>query len=113
MAHSNQIREFLLTDKGVNLQDVCVGPSGVLTGSARISQETREKSKDFVRQQDAQIKQLDLDRKRKAMEARIADIRDEFKTEEAEVKKSIKQEKLRQRKVSQDREVMAKIRKAD
>jgi len=67
----------------------------------------------LVRQQDAQIKELDLDRKRKAMEGRIADIRDEFKTEEAEVKKSIKQEKLRQRKVSQDREVMAKIRKAD
>ena len=47
------------------------------------------------------------------MEARIADIRDEFKTEKAEVKKSIKQEKVRQRKVSQDREVMAKSRKAD
>ena len=44
--------------------------------------------------------QLDLDRKRKAMEARIADIRAEFKTEEAEVKKSIKQETLRQRKVA-------------
>jgi hypothetical protein len=57
--------------------------------------------------------QLDLERKRKAMEARIADIRDEFKTEQAEVEKSVKQEKLRQRKVSQDREAMAKIRKAD
>jgi len=113
MAHSNQIREFVLTDKGVNLLDVYVGPSGVLTGSARLSQETQEKAKDFVRQQDAQIKQLDLERKRKAMEARIADIRAEFKTEQAEVEKSIKQEKLRQRKVSQDREAMAKIRKAD
>ena len=57
--------------------------------------------------------QLDLDRKRKAMEARIADIRTEFKTEEAEVKKSVKQEKLRQRKVLQDRKTMARIRKAD
>jgi len=113
MAHSNQIREFVLTDKGVNLLDVYVGPSGVLTGSARLSQETQEKAKDFVRQQDAQIKQLDLDRKRKAMEARIADIRTEFKTEEAEVKKSVKQEKLRQRKVLQDRKTMARIRKAD
>ena len=47
--------------------------------------------------------QLDLDRKRKAMEARIADIRDEFKTEKAEVKKSIKQETLRQRKVARTR----------
>ncbi len=113
MAHSNQIREFVLTDKGVNLLDVYVGPSGVLTGSARLSREAQEKAKDLVRQQDAQIKQLNLERKRKAMEARIADIRAEFETEEAEVKRFIKQEKLRQQKVSQDREAMARIRKAD
>jgi circadian clock protein KaiC len=113
MAHSNQIREFVLTDKGVNLLDVYVGPSGVLTGSARLSREAQENAKDLVRQQDAQIKQLNLERKRKAMEAQIADIRAEFKTEEAEVKKFIKQEKLRQQKFSQDREAMAQIRKAD
>ncbi len=113
MAHSNQIREFVLTDKGVNLLDVYVGPSGVLTGSARLSREAQEKAKDLVRQQDAHNKQLNLERKRKAMEAQIADIRTEFKTEEAEVKKLIKQEKLRQQKVSQDREAMAQIRKAD
>jgi circadian clock protein KaiC len=113
MAHSNQIREFVLTDKGVNLLDVYVGPSGVLTGSARLSREAQEKAKDLVRQQDAQIKQLNLERKRKAMEAQIADIRAEFKTEEAEVKKFIEQDKLRQQKVSQDRKAMAKIRKAD
>jgi circadian clock protein KaiC len=113
MAHSNQIREFVLTDKGVNLLDVYVGPSGVLTGSARLSREAQEKAKDLVREQDAQIKQLNLERKRKAMEARIADLRAEFKTEEAEIKKFIKQEKLRRQKVSQDREAMAQIRKAD
>ncbi len=113
MAHSNQIREFVLTDKGVNLLDVYVGPSGVLSGSARLFQEAQEKAKDLVRQQDAQIKQLNLERKRKAMEAQIADIRAEFKTEEAEVKKFIKEEKLRQQKFSQDREAMAQIRKAD
>jgi circadian clock protein KaiC len=113
MAHSNQIREFVLTDKGVNLLDVYVGPSGVLTGSARLSREAQEKAKDLVRQQDAQIKQLNLERKRKAVEAQIADLRTEVKTEEAEVKKLIKQERLRQQKVSQDRKAMAQIRKAD
>jgi len=113
MAHSNQIREFVLTEKGVNLLDVYVGPSGVLTGSARLSQEAQEKAKDLVHQQDVQIKQLNLERKRKAIEAQIADLRAEFKTEEAEVKNFIKQDKLRQQKVSQDREAMAQIRKAD
>jgi hypothetical protein len=67
----------------------------------------------LVRQQDAQIKQLNLERKRKAMKAQIADIGAEFKTEEAKVKQFINQEKLRQRKVSQDRKAMARVRKAD
>ena len=44
MAHSNQIREFLLTDQGIELADVYVGPQGVLTGSARQAQEAKERS---------------------------------------------------------------------
>ena len=44
MAHSNQVREFLLTDRGVELRDVYVGPENVLTGSTRLAQESREKA---------------------------------------------------------------------
>ena len=44
MAHSNQIREFLLTSQGIELADVYVGPQGVLTGSARQAQEAKERS---------------------------------------------------------------------
>ena len=44
MEHSNQIREFVLTDDGLRLLDVYLGPEGVLTGSARVSQEMREKA---------------------------------------------------------------------
>jgi circadian clock protein KaiC len=39
MAHSNQVREFLITGDGIDLVDVYTGPEGVLTGSARQSQE--------------------------------------------------------------------------
>src|SRR6185437_15441957 len=44
MAHSNQIREFLLTSHGIELADVYVGPQGVLTGSARQAQEAKEEA---------------------------------------------------------------------
>jgi circadian clock protein KaiC len=37
-AHSNQVREFVLTDGGAQLLDAYVGPHGVLTGSARMAQ---------------------------------------------------------------------------
>src|ERR1700690_2294639 len=42
MAHSNQIREFLISERGVDLVDAYIGPSGVLTGSARAAQTARE-----------------------------------------------------------------------
>jgi circadian clock protein KaiC len=35
MAHSNQIREFVLSDRGIRLLDVVETPGGVLTGRAR------------------------------------------------------------------------------
>ncbi|MDL5503213.1 MAG: ATPase domain-containing protein, partial [Candidatus Methanoperedens sp.] len=48
MSHSNQIREFLLTDKGIDLVDVYLGPSGVLTGSARAAVEMQEKTAGLI-----------------------------------------------------------------
>ena len=92
MAHSNQIREFLLTDHGVELRDVYVGASGVLTGSARLSQEAQEQAGKLTRQQETEHRQLKLDRKRKALEAQIAALRAEFEAQETETFDIIGQE---------------------
>jgi circadian clock protein KaiC len=113
MAHSNQIREFLLTDKGVDLLDVYVGPSGMLTGSARISQESQEKDIELAHQQEIERKKLNLEIKCKALEAQIASLRAQFQAEEQELKKLTDQEKMRQRSVSQLREEIARMRKED
>ena len=51
MAHSNQVREFLMTDNGVELRDVYVGPGGVLTGSARVAQEVRDRELEMTQAQ--------------------------------------------------------------
>ena len=56
MAHSNQIREFVLTDHGVKLVDVYVGPSGLLTGSARVAQEVKERAETEERKQNCNAK---------------------------------------------------------
>jgi circadian clock protein KaiC len=113
MAHSNQIREFLLTDKGVDLIDVYVGPSGVLTGSARISQETQERDSEWVREREIERRKLNVETKRKALEAQIASLRAQFQAEEQELKKLTEQEEMRQRGVSQLREKIARMRKED
>jgi circadian clock protein KaiC len=113
MAHSNQIREFLLTDKGVDLIDVYVGPSGVLTGSARMSQETQERDIELVHQQEIERRKLSVETKRKALEAQIASLRAQFQAEEQELKKLTEQEKMRQNGISKLREKIARMRKED
>jgi circadian clock protein KaiC len=113
MAHSNQLREFLLTPQGIDLLDVYVGPEGVLTGSSRLSQEAREQAATLARQQDAERTERERARKRDALEARIAALRKEFEVEEEESETASTQEVLRARMIFESRDAMARSRKAD
>jgi len=70
--HSNQVREFLLTRHGIELRDVYVGEAGVLTGSARVAQEQRERETELEREEAAAREQLDLVAQRTSIEAEIA-----------------------------------------
>jgi len=113
MAHSNQIREFLLTDHGIELADVYVGPEGVLTGSARLSQEAREKAALLARQQLVANKQRERARKQEALEARITAMRKEFEAEEEEAQLLASEERAREAVIDEDRTAMSKSRKGD
>jgi circadian clock protein KaiC len=113
MAHSNQIREFLLTDHGVELCDVYVGPGGVLTGAARLAQEASEQAGKLTRQQEVERRQLELERKRKVLEAQIAALRTEFEAQETEILKIISQEQARDALREQERVDMGRSRKED
>jgi len=113
MAHSNQLREFLLTPQGIDLLDVYVGPEGVLTGSSRLSQEAREQAAALARQQDGERTERERARKRQALEARIAALRKEFEMEEEESETASTQEVLRERAIRETRNAMARSRKAD
>jgi circadian clock protein KaiC len=113
MAHSNQLREFLLTPQGVDLLDVYVGPEGVLTGSSRLSQEAREKADALARRQDAERKDRDRMRKREALEARIVALRKEFEVAEAEAETASVEYDLREEMIVHNREAMARSRQAD
>ncbi|MDP2957676.1 MAG: circadian clock protein KaiC [Longimicrobiales bacterium] len=113
MAHSNQIREFRLTDHGIELLDVYVGAEGVLTGSARLSQETKDDAEQLLRQQEIESKQFALERKREAMEAQIVVLRSEFEAEKSEVVKNIGIEEARIERFTKDKARMAKSRRGD
>lgn len=113
MAHSNQIREFRLTDHGVELLDVYVGPGGVLTGSARLAQEARERAEEVAAQQDVGEQIAALERRRKALESQIAVMRAEFAAAEVDAKRLIRQSELRRERLAQDVAVMGSSRQAD
>ncbi len=110
MAHSNQIREFVLTNKGIQLLRVYLGSEGVLTGSARVAQEAMEKEAAFERAQRSELTAAELERKRKSMEARIAAMRAEFEAEKREVAKVISQDEGRVGRIETDRTAMAASR---
>jgi circadian clock protein KaiC len=113
MSHSNQIREFKLTDHGIELLDVYVGPEGVLTGSARLSQEAKNNAEQLLRQQEIERKKFGLELKRAAAEAHIVVLQSEFKTEESETLKMIEMQNAKLKTFEEDQKKMAKSRKAD
>ena len=113
MKHSNQIREYLLTSEGIQLQDVYIGPEGVLTGSMRAAQEDREKAAALAREQDIERRQRDLARKRAGLEAQIAALRLEFEATEDESKRVAEQDRAREQQLVSDRGAAALRRGAD
>lgn len=111
MAHSNQIREFLLTSKGIRLKDVYVGlEGGVLTGSARLAQEMKERSEQLQRNQELERRKIALELKRKALENQIDALRTQFEVEEAEALRDITIEQANTDSIDQERNEMAKSR---
>ena len=112
MAHSNQVREFVLSDKGIDLVDVYLGADRVLTGTARVAQEEQERAAAALRQKDHQRKLGQLANKQKAIDAQIAALRADAAAEAAEVAFAIAQETLQERTTQQNTDVMAQMRGA-
>jgi circadian clock protein KaiC len=113
MAHSNQLREFLLTGHGIDLLDVYAGPDGVLTGSSRLSQEAREAAEARQRQEESERRLRERARKRDALEARIAALRKEFEIEEEEAETLSAQQEAQEEAIRANAQTMARSRRAD
>jgi circadian clock protein KaiC len=113
MGHSNQVREFVLSQTGIQLTDVYVGPSGMLTGSARVAQEARERAEHVSLDEEAERQQLALECKRAALEGQIAALRAEFSAEEATIARIFSQDKQREASLALDKAAMGRSRQHD
>lgn len=78
MAHSNQLREFVISDRGIRLIPAYIGAGQVFTGSARLVQEAKDVTEALLRKQSIEHKQYELRAKRRELEARIENLRAEY-----------------------------------
>ncbi len=113
MPHSNQVREFVMSSKGMDLVDVYIGPAGMVTGSARLAQEALERASAVSGQQQAQRQQRDYERRRALLEANIAGMRLEFESTTQDMHEVLAQDAQRSAMLEQGREQLARSRKAD
>lgn len=110
MAHSNQVREFLITSKGLDLVEPYVGENQVLTGSARVAQEARERAEALAREQEEQRRDREVERKRKEAELQIAGLNSEIESLEEELSLFRKQQQIRQASAEGSRIRLAQLR---
>jgi circadian clock protein KaiC len=107
MNHSKQLREYHLTGNGIELVDAYIGAEGVLTGTARLAQEARERDASKVRSQGIERRRREMSRKRASVERQVADLQAELETEEAEMRMLIEQEEAQEVSYADDRSRMA------
>jgi len=111
MQHSNQVREFIITDEGLDLVDVYLGPDGVLTGSAREAQMLLEETGQVLHTHAISRKDRELLRKRKVLEAKIDSLKTEFESTEEELNKVYIEEDLKKEIMEQTRQKVTDIRR--
>jgi circadian clock protein KaiC len=111
MAHSNQVREFIITSHGIRLVEAYLGEGGVLTGSARLSQQNREDADRQKLKEELARKQLAMEHRRKALEVQIESLRAGFLAEQEEFAREAANSRLRDEQAQTERKAMAKSRR--
>jgi circadian clock protein KaiC len=112
MAHSNQLREFTLTDNGIRLIPAYIGSGGVVTGSSRVALEAKEKQQALQQQQEAQRKKQQIEQRSQALQAQITLLQREFEAVQQEGQLLSREELERMEQLKQDKKDMAKSRTA-
>ncbi|HSY20343.1 MAG TPA: circadian clock protein KaiC [Candidatus Acidoferrales bacterium] len=113
MKHSNQVREFLISDHGIDVVDAYIGASGVLTGSARMAQNSLEKAAVLAGQQEAARLKREVERKRMAIERQISGLRADYESESAELRRIADQVGISTRMLTTERTASGILRQAD
>jgi circadian clock protein KaiC len=110
MKHSNQVREFLITDKGLELVDVFLGPNGVLIGSAREQQQLEEVAGQELKTYAGTRRDREIQRKKTVLEAKIASLKEEFESIKDELYRTHQEEQVRREILERNRKELTEKR---
>ncbi|MEW5744313.1 MAG: circadian clock protein KaiC [Nitrospirota bacterium] len=113
MAHSNQVREFTITDRGIQLTDVYIGEGQVFTGASRAAQEARDRAEELARRQERERRQREFERKRKLAQAQIEALMLQMQQDEEELAMAFAQDRMRDEARALDRKRSSELPRAD
>ncbi len=113
MGHSNQMREFQLTDAGIELFDVYLGQNQVLTGTARVAQETIDQQLRLQRQQQRIQQQRELEKQQKVIQDQIATLQLQLEASSIELKYLLQEGDRYEMERVQTEQTIARLRQAD
>jgi circadian clock protein KaiC len=111
MKNSNQVREFVITDKGIEIIDVTIGPDGVLVGSARDAYRLEKETGEMLRKSALKRRDKEIENKRVILEGKISRLNSEFELVKDELNRIYVEDELRKKAVEQNREELVRIRK--
>ncbi|MGY4622086.1 circadian clock protein KaiC [Bradyrhizobium sp. USDA 4472] len=113
ISHSNQVREFVMSNDGIHLLEPYLGEGGALTGSARRNEEARARRAEVGRLAEVARVQDQIGQRRRRALAQIEALRADIDADEAELKRIVKAEDVYLRQSRQDAAEMARGRGLD
>jgi circadian clock protein KaiC len=112
LSHSNQVREFIMSDEGIKLVPPYLGENGALTGSARKNEEAKSRRADILRKAEVSKTRQQIQLKRRRAKAQMEALQAELDADEIELKAMTEGESDYLRQTAADRMEMERSRKS-
>jgi circadian clock protein KaiC len=112
-AHSNQVRELILSKGGVTLADIYTAGGEVLMGTMRWQKESEERVANEVAEVSAKLKRVRLDAEEAVLEVRAKSLKTELLAKKVEKALLIRTTETRKREMAGGRVRMRELRGAD
>jgi len=110
MKHSNQVREFTITDNGLLLEDVYLGPDGILTGSARAAHRLQQQTEAILNSHSLTRKDNEIARKAKELQMKIDNLTSEFESVKEDLRSEFVQQELKREVIAKNRTELSRLR---